>query len=283
MRLLQFAALGVCLAVPSLALSQAGLKTEISADIIIPQPPPSAPISEWKDSGDRKAVSLPVAGAELHGFRYTGTNSKAPEVLFFNGNGMTVLHTERFYRALAALGPSVTVYDYRGYGFSTGTASLINFREDGLRAYDALARSASGGRVVVYGASMGTAVAAYVASQRPLAALVLGMPIASAEEELPVYGQLIGFSPTQLAATVPSAEASSIFGETTLVKRSKAPLLVLGGADDTVVPVRQAHEVFAASPVANKTIVVVPGAGHNDVILSHLAMVSIGAMLSQLE
>ena len=283
MRLCTFAVLSACLALPLSSTAQTGFKTEISADLIIPQPPPTTPISEWKDEGTRKAVSLQVAGATLHGFRYTGASANTPEVLFFNGNGMTVTHTDRFYRALAALGPSVTVYDYRGYGFSKGAPSLINFREDGLRAYDDLAKSAAGGRVIVYGASMGTAVAAYVASQRPLAGLVLGMPIASAEEELPVYGQLIGFSPTQLAATIPSAEASDIFGETALVKRSKAPLLVLGGANDDVVPVRQAHEVFAASLAANKKIIVVPGAGHNEVILSPLAMSGVGSFLQRLQ
>ncbi len=283
MRLCTFVVISTCLLLSTCAFGQAGYKTEISADLIIPQPPPTAPISEWKDEGSRKTVTLSVAGATLHGFRYAGTQPKAPEVLFFNGNGMTVLHTDRFYRALAALGPTVTVYDYRGYGFSEGVPSLRNFREDGLRAYDDLSKSAAGGRVIVYGASMGTAVAAYIASQRSLTGLVLGMPIASAEEELPVYGQLIGFSPTQLAATTPSAEASSIFGETALVKRSKAPLLILGGAEDTVVPVKQAHEVFAASPAVNKKIVVVPGAGHNDVIVSSAAMASIGAMLRQIQ
>ena len=65
------------------------------------------------------------------------------------------------------------------------------------------------------------------------------------------------------------------------MKGSKAPLLVLGGSEDTVVPVRQAHEVFAASPAVNKKIVVVPGAGHNDVILSRVAMANVGAMLKQ--
>ena len=283
MRLCNSVILSAALCVPVCLQAQVGTKTEISADLIIPQPPPAAPTSEWKDAEGRKAISLQVSGAVLHGFRYAGMNPRAPEVLFFNGNGMTILHTDRFYRALAAVGPSVTGYDYRGYGFSEGTPSLVNFREDGLRAYDALAKSALGGRVVAYGASMGTAVAAYVASQRTLAGLVLGMPIASAEEELPVYGRLIGFTPTQLSATVPSAEASNIFGETRLVKHSKAPLLVLGGGEDTVVPVRQAHEVFAASPVANKKIVVVPGAGHNDVILSSAALASVGAMLKQLE
>ncbi len=283
MRLCQFVLLSAAICAPACVCAQGGVKTEISADLIIPQPPPSAPPAEWRDAAGRKAFSLQVAGAVLHGFHYAGADAKAPEVLFFNGNGMTILHTDRFYRAPAALGPSVTVYDYRGYGFSRGTASLINFREDGLRAYDALVKTAPGGRVVVYGASMGTAVAAYVASQRPLAGLVLGMPIASAEEELPVYGQLVGFTPTQLAMTTPSAEASSIFGETALVKRSNAPLLVLGGSDDNVVPVQQAREVFAASPSAKKKIVVVPGAGHNDVILSSAAMMSVSEMLTQLQ
>lgn len=281
MRICTFAFLFGCLAPTLSGHCQTIAKAEITADMIIQQPP-STPISEWKDEGIRKTINLRTEGMTLRGFRYAGADPKAPEVLFLNGNGMSVLHTDRFYRALAALGPSVTVYDYRGFGFSEGTPSLSKFRVDGLRAYDDLVKSASGGRVIVYGASMGTAIAAFIASQRSLTGLVLGMPIASAEEEIPVYGQLIGFSAAQLASTAPSTDASDIFGEATLIKRSTAPLLVLGGANDTIVPVNQAHEVFAASPAVNKKIVVVPGAGHNEVILSPLAILSVRTFLNAL-
>ncbi|HEY4355142.1 MAG TPA: alpha/beta fold hydrolase [Acidobacteriaceae bacterium] len=257
-------------------------KVEVSADIIIPQPPPDAPISEWHDGPGRKAVRLDSRAAHLRGFRYEGSNPKAPELIFFNGNGMTVLSMDRFYRALAALGPSVTAYDYRGYGFSAGPATLAGFRDDGLLIYDAVAAASPGRRVVVYGASMGTAIAAAVASQRPLAGLILGMPIASAEEEFPVYGRLIGFGPEQIAQATPSSEASTIFGETTLVRQSKAPLLVLGGGADHIVPVAQAREVYAASPAANKRMVEIPSAGHNDVILTSEAMSAVATLVGQL-
>lgn len=282
MRFCTFALLIACSTPVACMAQMTGPKVEVSADIIIPQPPPDAPISEWHDELGRKAVRLDSRATHLRGFRYQGSNPKAPELIFFNGNGMTVLSMDRFYRALAALGPSVTAYDYRGYGFSAGPATLAGFRDDGLVIFDNVTASAPGKRVIVYGASMGTAVAAAVASQRPLAGLILGMPIASAEEEFPVYGRLIGFAPEQIAQAKPSSEASAIFGETSLVHQSKAPLLVLGGGADHIVPVAQAREVFAASPATNKRIVEIPQAGHNDVILSSEAMNAVSTLITQL-
>ena len=282
MRFCSFAMFAI-FAVSTTGLAQvSGPKVEVSADIIIPKPPPDAPISEWRDGPGRKAVRLDSRGAHLRGFRYEGANPKAPELIFFNGNGMTVWSMDRFYRALAALGPSVTAYDYRGYGFSAGPATLAGFRDDGLSIYDAVAAASPGRRVIVYGASMGTAIATAVASQRPLAGLILGMPIASAEEEFPVYGRLIGFGPEQISQAMPSAEASTIFGETTLVRQSKAPLLVLGGGADQIVPVAQAREVFAASPATSKRMVEIPTAGHNDVILAPEAMSAVSTFVAQL-
>ena len=256
--------------------------TEVPADIIIPDPPPTTPMSSWRDADGRKAISLAVAGHELRGFRYPGRDGKVPEILFFNGNGMTVRRTDRFYRALAASGPSVTVYDYRGYGFTAGPPHLATFLSDGLALYDETLKQTPSHKLIVYGASMGTTVAAYIASKRQVSGLVLGMPIASVEEEYPVYGRLMGLPEEMIASVKPSQEARSIFGEAALLKGSKVPLLVLGGSDDQVVPVTQAREVFAASAATQKSIVEVAGAGHNDVIASPQALAAVKELLNSL-
>ena len=262
--------------------ARAQAPTEVPADIIIPNPPPSAPAADWRDDTGRKAIALTVDGHQLRGFRYPGANPKLPDILFFNGNGMTILRTDPFYRALAAAGPSVTVYDYRGYGFTPGPAHLATFLSDGLALYDETLKQSPTHKLVVYGASMGTTVASYIASKRTLTGLILGMPIASVEEEYPVYASLMGFSAEQIASVKPSQEARDIFGEAALLKGSRVPLLVLGGADDRIVPVTQAREVFAASASSAKKFVEVPAAGHNDVITSPQALSATAAFLKAL-
>lgn len=241
---------------------------QLSANSILPVPAPQAPRSAWVNEGTRQRLEELVDGVALRGFRYAGANASAPTVLFFNGNGMTVFHADRLYREFARIGPSVVVYDYRGFGFSNGTPDLMRFRNDGLHLYDHIVASAPNHRVVVFGASMGTAIAAYVASQRPVAGLILGMPIASAEEELPVYGRLMGLPAQQLENATPNAEARAIFDETALVGQSSAPLLIIHGTADEVVPITQGRAVFAASASPQKRMVEVPGAGHGAAVTS---------------
>src|SRR5438309_12092530 len=99
---------------------------ELSANNIIPSPPPSAPLSMWRAVQGREILLLNREGAALRGYRYAGKKPGAPTILFFNGNGMAVVEADLLYRCIAALGPTVVVYDYRGYGFSTGKADLSN-------------------------------------------------------------------------------------------------------------------------------------------------------------
>jgi len=251
---------------------------EVSANIIIPDPPPRTPVSQWHDATGRSAVSAKLDSAALRGFRYQGRDVNAPTILFFNGNGMTADQADGLYRSIAALGPSVVVYDYRGYGFSSGQPDLMTFRQDGLSLYDQTANAAPNHRVVVYGFSMGTAIASYIATQRPVTALILAAPIASAEEEFPVFAKLMGYPPGQR----PDANAGQVFGEAKMAAQTKAPLLVLHGNADELVPIEQGREVFAASAAPIKKFVMLPGVGHNSTADNPVSMRAVSEFLSKL-
>lgn len=276
--------LAVCLGVAGIGrgLGQTGRALELSANAILPVPAPSAPRSEWLNEGLRHRLMEEIAGVALRGYRYAGSDPGAPTLLFFNGNGMTVQRADRLYREIARLGPTVVVYDYRGFGFSNGTPDMMAFRNDGLQLYDRLAAVAPQHRVVVFGVSLGTAMAAYVASQRPVTGLILGMPIASAQEELPVYGRLLGYPAEQLAHASPTSEAKTIFDEVGMVRQSKAPLLILHGTADEVVPIEQGREVLAASMAPDKRMVEVPGAGHSAAVASAESVLAVASFLQKL-
>ena len=254
----------------------------LSANTILPRPAPRSPHSAWRSEPGRETVEQNIGGQTLRGYRYTGTDPGAPLLLFFNGNGMPTQRADMLYRQLASLGPSVVVFDYRGFGFSDGSPDVMGFRTDGLDLYDRLLASAPGRRVVVFGVSLGTAMAAYIASERPVAGLILGMPIASAAQELPVFGRLLGYPSSQLIEAVPSAEAKAIFDEVDLVARSRAPLLIVHGADDEVVPIAQGRQVLAASASPQKRMVEVSGAGHSAAVASVEAALAIAQFLNAL-
>ncbi len=184
--------------------------------------------------------------------------------MFFNGNGTTIDRGDALYRAIAAQGPAVVVFDYRGYGFSAGVPDVAAFQADGLRIVDAVAGPAPSTRVVAFGFSLGTAVAAYVAAHRPLAGLILAAPFPTARDEFPVFARLNGLPPQVAASVVIGADAIAAFDEAGFVARSRAPLLILHGTADEAVPIALGRAVFAASAAPQKRFVELPGAKHDD-------------------
>jgi alpha-beta hydrolase superfamily lysophospholipase len=235
----------------------------IPANFLIPQPPPSAPLADWTGSATRILQSIPLPDATLRGWKYPSANPNAPILLFFNGNGMTVDRSDPFYRQLVQTGAELCVYDYRGIGFSAGSPDVMAFRQDALRLYDSLSAASPGRPVIVYGFSLGTAMASYVASQRKVAGLILAGTIASAAEELPVYTHAQGLPAEAAAALIPAPDSVEAFNEVGNIARSTAPLLMLHGEADTLVPINQGREVFAASSSNQKKFVSLPGVGHN--------------------
>lgn len=222
--------------------------------------------------------------AELRGWDYKpGAKNDPPILLFFNGNGMTVDRSDPLYRSLERLGAEVVVYDYRGIGFSSGTPDVLTFRQDSLRVYDAVTAANPGRKVIVFGFSLGTAMASYVASERPLAGLILAGTIATATDEFPIYMHAAGVDSSITATLQPGSDAVEAFNEVGNIARSKAPLLMLHGEADTLVPIAQGRKVFAASPSPEKHFVALPGVGHNATAGSAESLRSVGEFLRKTE
>lgn len=267
----------------ALLLSACGpqTKTIISVNTLLPDPAPAAPLAHWTASSTRIPITQTVPGAILRGWTFhalPNTNSKL-RVLFFNGNAMSVDDSQSLYRSLAVRGADVTAFDYRGYGFSTGKPDVMDFRRDSLALYDQLSAS---GPVVVYGFSMGTAIATYLASQRKVAGLILAGTISTAQEEFPVFARAQGYSPAKIASMVPSSDAITAFDERNLIAKSAAPLLMLHGEADQLVPIQQGREVFSASPAHQKDFIPIPGAAHNETIESPQALQAIRTFVSSI-
>ena len=277
-------ALAVALLGIASTLPAQGTRQLVPANLLIPQPPPFAPLSDWVDSAAHSKVSLPLtAGAELRGWDYKpATETDPPVILFFNGNGMTVDRSDSLYRSLERLGAEVVAYDYRGIGFSSGQPDVLTFRQDSLHAYDAVVAAHPGRRVVVFGFSLGTAMASYVASQRPLAGLILAGTIASAIDEFPVYMRAAGVDPSLTANLQPGDDAIEAFNEVANVAKSKAPLLMLHGEADILVPITQGRKVFSASPSSEKQFVALPGISHNGTAGAAQSLRAVGDFLHRI-
>lgn len=255
---------------------------EISPNIVLRKPAPTTPLTKWVAPTGSETASLELDGSTLRGWAFSAPNDPkdAPTILFFYG-AATILHDTPMFAKLAEAGVNVIVFDYRGYGFSSGVADVMSFRKDALAEYD-YAAAKQHGPVIVFGFSLGTAMATYVASERDVKAVILAGAIASADEEFPLLLKMQGMSVTDLSTMQPSVSAKQAFGEVDLTRSSKAPLLVLHGEEDTTVPIAQGREVFAASQSINKRFVALPGTGHFDTAFSAAAQDAVRGFLRDL-
>ncbi len=213
---------------------------------------------EPSKSGEGPISSTAATGAPA--------DKSVPIVVFFNGNLMTLDRSDELYRRLAGLGLEVVAYDYRGYGFSEGQPDVGSFRTDALAIFDKVQREYAGRPVLVYGFSLGTAMAAYVASERKVHGVVLAAPFATAEEELPVFARRLGFGAEAIRTMVPGEDAKLAFNEVGMMRRSSAPLLVMSGTADMLVPAAQGRRVMEASAATVKRFVELRGVQHHETV-----------------
>ena len=243
-------------------------KTINESQLFFPQPQ-----IESKPVDDRELVTVPVDDAtSVRGWHVASPGSRTT-LFYFYGNGESVISTDYRLGWLAAnVGVNVVCIDYRGYGFSDGTPGVDAILEDAVRAYDTVVGE-SGGRVVVFGRSIGTAPALHLTGCRPVDALVLEAPFPSIQTVVkawdrsisPPMGWFIRLRPSrQLADRTPQP--------IDLVRDFHGPLLVIHGDDDTVIPQALGIEMFDAAASDDKTWCPVPGTGHNNLSLTHPAV-----------
>ena len=145
--------------------------------------------------------------------------------------------------------------NYPGYGRSTGPAKLDAIAPAALATYDALAAEAHGKPIVISGSSLGSAVALYVATQRPAAAMVLQNPPPLQRMIMEEYGWVV---PSVVVAQIP-AQLDSLAN----APRVKVPaIFILSGVGDRTVPPKFQQMVVDAY-AGEKHLIRMPDAGHN--------------------
>lgn len=187
--------------------------------------------------------------------RYVAAPENRPTVLYFHGNGMQVAWEEPRANQFVGSGFGILLVEYRGYPGSTGTPSERGLLTDGLAAYDWL-RARGVQDIVVNAHSLGTGVGAYVASQRPVAAVSLEAP----------YDSLVAIASAAYPIFPVSLLMRDKFQTENWVRDIGAPLMIIHGEKDTVIPIERGRALFDKA-VGPKDLVVLKSAGHNDLIL----------------
>jgi pimeloyl-ACP methyl ester carboxylesterase len=143
--------------------------------------------------------------------------------------------------------------DYRGYGKSTGKLSEEILYKDAQLVYDKAKELLPDRRVIVYGRSIGTPIAAYVASKNDPNTLILETPFYN-------FKKLV----KQTAPYVPLGLVKYEFPTADFADDVKCRIVIIHGTDDGIVPYESGQQLFMVLPEDQREMVKIEGGKHND-------------------
>ena len=197
-------------------------------------------------------------GIRLHGWFFQTEKTPArAAVIYFHGNGGNITNVDWVGERLAERGVDVLLLDYRGYGRSEGQIDgELGLYMDGDAAYDFITntRGIDASKIVLYGQSLGTAVAADLASRRKCGAVIMESGFSSASE---LASNVFPWVPSRLHFLTKNRFESGV-----KLSQARCPLLITHGDPDEVIPTEQSRMLFDAAREPKK-LLIYQGAGHN--------------------
>lgn len=194
----------------------------------------------------------------------------APVILYLHGNAGHIGYRAERIRAIAAMGWGGLIPEYRGYGGNPGQPSEAGLRQDAAAALAALrAQGIAPGRIVLWGESLGSGLAAWLAARHEVGAVVMETPYTSIAA---IAKQRYPFIPVDMLL-------KDRFDSLAELPGIAAPILVAVAGRDRIVPPSMGHDLHAAAR-APAELWVAPEAGHSD-LRQHGLVEAIAAFLAR--
>ncbi len=183
---------------------------------------------------------------------YLPAREGRPVILYLHGNGGNIGYRGDRMRRFAREGYGVLMLEYRGYGGNPGTPTETGLYDDARAGLDFLQREAiAADRLVLYGESLGSGVAVQMAARQKVAALILESPFTSVAAVAQYHYPY-----------VPAARLIwDRYDSLSRIGRVSAPILILRGDRDAVVPAPFSEALFDAAPEPKESWLA-PDAGH---------------------
>jgi hypothetical protein len=212
------------------------------------------PLAEAEANPALSEIAVHTAdGLELKAW-YAKATTQTITIVFFHGNGDSLLSAAPTADAYIGAGYGFVVAEYRGYSGLPGSPTEAGLYEDGRALVSELsARGVASRDIVFFGHSLGTGVAVEMAKEFPSAGLMLLAP----------YQSIPAVAKTRFPLLPVSLIALDRYESEKKIAAIHAPVLVVNGDQDKVIPPAQGRKLFS---LANepKEFHSLPGHGHND-------------------
>ena len=196
-------------------------------------------------------------GVKIHAW-FAPADLAIATLIIAHGNAGNISHRIPVIRELQRRGFNVLMYDYRGYGQSEGSPDEEGVYKDGRAAFDfaLMVPEVDRTRIILWGTSLGGAVAVDVAQHRQAAGLILESTFSSARD---VARTLYPFLPVFLVLR-------TSFNSIEKIQKVKVPILSIHGNQDSIIPIGLGRKLFRAAN-GPKEFYEIPHADHNDTFL----------------
>jgi uncharacterized protein len=196
---------------------------------------------------------LPVPQGRLNGLWFKASGPAKGLVLYCHGNAGNLARWGHMAAPLVAQGYDVAVWDYPGFGKSTGPLSQAHLLAHADTLYQWARRHYPPQRITLFGRSLGTGLATYLAAHHPARRLILETPYHSLTDLAAHYVPYVPY-PWLLRYHLPSNE---------WLPRVACPVTIFHGTADEVVPYASGQKLATVAPPAHR-FVTIPGGQHNN-------------------
>jgi fermentation-respiration switch protein FrsA (DUF1100 family) len=234
-----------------------------------PEPTPAQVRPADRSGQDFKTTDLmiPVAEEAAIGARFHMTDKAGANILFFHGNGEIVADYDELGGVYNGMGINFLAVDYRGYGRSSGKPTVTAMMRDCHVIFDFVRHwqreNSFAGPLILMGRSLGSAsvLELAAANRNEVDGLIVESGFAYAGPLL----QLLGISPEAIGYR----EAEG-FGNLDKIRQFDKTTLIIHAEFDHIIPFSDGQALYEACPSADKALLRIPGANHNDIFMRGL-------------
>ena len=228
---------------------------------------PRPEFRQSESATDESRIMIPVEADVQIGARFHLVERSGVNMLFFHGNGEIVADYDEFGPIVNQLGINFLAVDYRGYGCSSGRPTATAMIRDCHIIFDFVSRwledNEYKGPLALMGRSLGSASVLELASH--YAAQIDGLIVESGFARSEPLLQILGIN----AAEIGFEEAMG-FQNADKIRNFSKPTLIIHAEHDHIIPHSEGVQLFETCPAADKTLITIPNANHNDIFMRGL-------------